>query len=330
MVILAIFLILKSRKKAEISSFELADSFLVIYDSNGQRQWDFDLGPRLSEHEYSDEWASENVIIEDIDADGRPNVVVAVQNKDHLDEKIICLDSDGNLLWKFKVGREILYGDKTISPDFNINNFRVEDLDGDLRSEIMVVANHKIYFPSHFVILNYEGEVIGDYWNSGHFTNMIFFDLNDDNKKEIVLGGVNNNYRKSCIAVFDHLNVKGSSPQEKGTKYFSPELESGTEKYYLLLPQNIVGQSMFIQENIKAIDLLNNKRFEVTTTISRIHYEFDSNLSCTNVYLGDEFILNFNRLKKDGKLSIELSDIDIDKLRSEILYWDSGVWSSRN
>ena len=323
------FLILKSPQKSGDFSFKIEDTHLVIIDKNGKSLWDYDLGPKLNQAEYAKEWAKKNVLFEDIDNDGKPNVLVAIQNKNHFDEAIACLDYKGNLIWKYNVGREIQFGNKIISPDFDIANFEIVDLDSDSRYETVITANHKIYFPSRVIILNSEGQSIGEYWNSGHFVSMAFTDLDDDQKKEIILGGVNNNYRKACIVVFDLLDVSGSSPQMQGTRYYSPELEPGSEKYYLLLPPNVVGQSMGIQENIRGIDLLNNGRFDVTTSISRIHYEFDRDLNCTDVYLGDEFVLNFNKLKQEGKLKIDLSDIDIEKLKSEISCWDGEGWISK-
>lgn len=323
------FLILKSPQKSGDFSFKIEDTHLVITDKNGKSLWNYDLGPKLNQAEYRKEWAIKNILFEDIDNDGKPNVLMAIQNKNHFDEAIACLDHKGNLIWKYNVGREIQFGNKIISPDFDIVNFEIVDLDSDSRYETVITANHKIYFPSRVIILDSEGQSIGEYWNSGHFVSMAFTDLDDDQKKEIILGGVNNNYRKACIVVFDLLDVSGSSPQMQGTRYYSPELEPGSEKYYLLLPQNVVGQSMGIQENIRGIDLLNNGRFDVTTSISRIHYEFDRDLNCTDVYLGDEFVLNFNKLKQEGKLKIDLSDIDIEKLKSEISCWDGEGWISK-
>jgi len=327
--ILLAFLTLKNPPRSEIFSFKIEDMHLIIFDENENRMWDSYLSSQLNQTEYEEEWPTKNVLFKDIDNDGKIDVLVAVQNKNNFDEEIACFDHKGNLLWRFKVGREIRFGDKIISPDFDIAQFKLEDLDGDSRDEIAIIARHKIYFPSRFIILNSEGQSIGEYWNSGHFNVMAFVDLNDDQKNEIILGGVNNNYRKACLVVFELPKVKGSSPQIKGTRYYSPELEPGSEKYYLLLSQNVVGQTLFIQENVKSIDLLNNKRFDVTTTISRIHFEFDCDLNCTDVYLGDEFVLKFNKLKEEGKLYVDLGDIDTEKLKSEIIYWNKEKWVNK-
>jgi len=329
-VISAAFLIPKSHPTSEIFSYKIEDTHLVITDKNEKRLWDHYLSPRLNKIEFEEDWPKKNVQFKDIDNDGKPNVIVAIQNQDNFDEEIVCFDHKGNQLWRRKIGKEILYGDKTFSSDFDIARFKLEDLDGDSRDEIAVIACHKIYFPCRFMILNSSGDLIGEYWNAGHLNTMAFADLNDDRKKEIILGGVNNNYRKACLAVFDLAEVQGSSPQIKGTRYFSPVLGPGSEKYYLLLPQNVVGQTMFIQENVRSIDLLTNKRFDLTSSISRIHFEFDRNMVCTDVYLGDEFILNFNKLKQEGKLAINLDDIDTEKLRSEIVYWNEGEWLSKS
>jgi len=303
-------------------------TLLETYAPDGRRLWARDLGPRLDAAEYRKP-AKENVLIRDIDADGEPNVLVAVQNRDHFDEKVLCLDHRGKPLWEYKVGRMLEFGSKVISPDYDIILLKAEDLDADGRLETAVVANHKIYFPGRFLLLDSSGELMGEYWSTGHITALEATDLDGDGVKEILLGGVNNSYRRAFIAVLDPQEAKGASPHEPGSRYACPELGAGSEKGYLLLPPDPVGRALSIQDAIKSIDLLNDRRFELTTSVSRIHVEFDYGLDCTDVYLGDEFIERFNRLKEEGRLDIDLDDIDTEKLKADVLYWTGEGWVKR-
>ncbi len=63
------------------------------------------------------------------------------------------------------------------------------------------------------VLLNAEGEILGEYWNSGRLSDYAFVDLNEDEKKEIVAVGPNNEFGKGCLVVFDPTKINGGSPQ---------------------------------------------------------------------------------------------------------------------
>lgn len=223
-------------------------------------------------------------------------------------ETIVCFDQKGNKLWSFQPGKEIKFGDQLISSDFDISLFRVVDLDGDGLYEIFVIACHKIYFPCRTLILNHKGKLLGEYWNSGHIRCAEFLDLDKDGIKEIILGGLNNCYQKACLVILDPSQMKGSSPSEKGSRYSSEELTTGIEKYYILIPQNELGKSIWLNETIKAIDLYENRRIQVSTSQSKVYFEFDHRLMPTFVLLGDEFKFKFKKLEQEGKnrCSIEL------------------------
>jgi len=47
-----------------------------------------------------------NILGCDIDNDGRLNVLVAVQNRNHFDAKILCLDDRGKPLWENRVAEQ--------------------------------------------------------------------------------------------------------------------------------------------------------------------------------------------------------------------------------
>jgi len=317
------------------SDFKINNSQLVIYNNSGKKLWNYDLQTQIDPVEYK--WKDFtgrkshsniplNVFFQDIDHDNRINVIFVAQTKYNSNEKVLCFDEKGKLLWSFKPGREIKYGDYLISPDFDIRLVRVIDLNNDGFFEIVIIANHKIHFPTRVTVLNYKGKIIGEYWNSGHLPCVEFLDLNDDGLKEIILGGVNNNYRKACLVVLDIRKIEGSSPQVKGSRYYSEELKAGTEKYYILIPPNELGKLFHIYECVSSIDIFKEKRIEICTNFSKIIYDFDYQMRANYVYFGDKFMFQYEKLKREGKINKPLSSFDKNKLISDILYWDGEKW----
>jgi hypothetical protein len=320
------------------SGFKIRNSRLIIFNSAGKKLWNYDLKVEVDPYFYlytdftsriSKSVTFINIFFKDIDRDKKINVILAVQTKDNSNERVLCFDEKGKLLWAFKPGREIRYGNYLISPDFDIKLFRVVDLNNDGFFETIISASHKIHFPSRILVLNHKGKVIGEYWNSGHFNCVEFLDLNNDGLKEIIFGGVNNNYRKACLVVLDIRKIAGSSPQVKGTRYYSEGLGVGTEKYYILIPPNELGKLFHIYECVGTIDIFKEKRIEICTNLSRIIYEFDYQLKVNYVYLGDEFVFRYEQLKREGKINKPISSINKKKLISDILYWDGEKWTKK-
>lgn len=317
-----------------LSDYKVKGTQLLTYNIYGKELWKYSFNVELKPESYLPEHAhisnyKKYVWFKDIDNDEHTEVIFASKTKDLSNEKIFCFDEKGKLLWSFFPGKAIKYGDHPVSQDFDIRFVRLIDLDNDGILEIVVVAVHKFFFPSRVVILNQKGEMKGEYWNSGHISCVKFEDLNNDGLKEIILGGVNNNYRKACLIVLDLRKISGSSPQIKGSGYYSEELETGTEKYYVLIPENEVAKALFIQDYIDIINLFKNKIIQISTCRSKIIFEFDYNLNPVYLYLGDEFMFKYNELKKEGKITKPLDYINKKELISKILYWNGSGWTNK-
>jgi len=198
------------------------------------------------------------------------------------------------------------------------------DLDNNGRNEIIIIACHLYYFPTQLVILDEKGKILGEYWNSGHFNDYVFVDLNNDGRKEIILGGINNEYRKPCIVVFDSTIVKGSSPQSG--YYKCNEFERGSEKYYILLPRTDVDLLEALLAGINRVDILKNRRLSFETRYSNIYFEFNYNFELQNIDFSNYFIQKHKLLVLEGKVKTKLNEKYKEKLAQNILYYDGNGW----
>ncbi len=317
------------------ADFTTTDNKLIIYNKHGKKLWDYDSkllldSTRYSKNTFRNSPSTEttSLFFKDIDKDNDLNIIFSVQTKYNSDEHVICFDNKGKKLWQFFAGEEVKYGEQLISSDFDITRLRAVDLNNDGFLETIMIAAHKTYFPCRVIVLDHEGNPLGEYWNSGHLNCLEFLDLDNDGFKEIILGGLNNNYNQGCLVVLDSRKIEGSSPQIKGTRYHPEEKSSGTEKHYLLIPNNEVGNLLGLYDNIVAIDVYTNNRFQISTNLSRVFYEFDYQLRAAYIHMGDEFNSKFDQLVKEGKINLPKDILKNNISQAKILYWDGKQWTS--
>jgi hypothetical protein len=220
------------------------------------------------------------------------------------------------------------FGPKIYSPDYFFEGFDVCDLKGDDNLETVIISNNTYFFPTQLVLLNSEGEILGEYWNSGRLTDYAFVDLNKDGKKEIVTVGMNNEYGKGCLVVLEPTEIKGGSPQSG--YYKCKELEPGSDKYYILFPRTDVEIDKSPVESIITIDVLKNHRLSVLTQLSRIIYEFNYKLELQDVRFSHTFEQMHKEARFKGEVKSELNDEYRSNLAEGLLYYDGENWVSKH
>lgn len=340
--LIIIFLLAKTTIIPIPADFKINNSALIILDKKGKDLWQYDTGIEnlVDEEEYKKYFQYKknrpgectrdlpHLMIKDINNDSLPEVLFSIQTINEFGEgEILCFDSKGNIIWTFKSERELKFGKKVYSPDYRILGFDVFDLDHDGKLEIIVNSAHLPDFPSQLAILDSEGNVLGEYWNSGRLQDFACTDINDDSRLELIVAAMNNEYAKPSLIVFDISLIEGSSPQNKEF-YKCNEFKPGSEKYYVLFPKV---EEVFIEglmESISRIDILKNNRIRATSAGSNIIYEFDYGLILQDVRLSHSFQYKYERAYAEGKIDSELSEEYIRNLAQGLLYYDGKNWVS--
>lgn len=327
--ILAIYRLFKypSPKTPGLPFSYLAQSNCIeIYDQAGHKLWTYKVDHILEKTPYLPS-RHPPVFFDDIDGDERLDVIMVVHTYDNIDDHLIRLDDKGNVLWEYRPGQACQYGQRTYSSDFDIKLIHLSDLNSDGKKEIIVDSCHKIHFPCRFVVLDSDGFTLGEYWNAGHIVTIKTVDLNHDNLKEILLGGVNNNYQRGCLIILDMRKIRGHSPPLSDPDFFPANYTPGTELYYILIPPDSLRRFLTVQDNIFSIEIFNDQTFDICTNKSRIFYKFSFDLRPIEVFTGLEFEqINTNLIQK-GKIKAPFL-INREKLLKEILYWNGQEWTS--
>ena len=320
--------------------FRIEGSELVILDGRGRELWRHDTGlerlmdeGHFREHFRAKQWDRENhetrlptLLMEDLDGDGRTEVLFSPQTDDEFGEgTLTCFDEEGGFLWSLPTARELKFGWTTYSPDYRIRGFSLSDLDGDGRYEILVVSDHNDGFPTRFLVVDSEGEVSGDYWNSGRIEDFITEDLDGDGIREIILCGCNQEFRQACLIVLDASRTNGCSPQSG--RFRCQALEPGEERFYIRLPRTDV--DLLERENMESVyklDLLTNRRFSARTRRSGIYFEFDYTFTEPSIRLTSAFEAEHMRASRAGLVRSTLGEEYTEKLLEGILYYDGKDW----
>lgn len=175
--------------------------------------------------------------IHDINLNGTPEVLITYNNiaKHKNKGKLVCYNSQGDILWVVDAGDAVKYGDTIYSDYFAFETLYIEDLDFDDIPEIFCYSSQG-YFPNRFIVLSNKGELLSEYWNSGGLADVIAADIYPGNdNRELVISGRNNEDGSGILIVLDPFLSKGQSPQQK-YHYKKNNTEAGNEIYHIKFP----------------------------------------------------------------------------------------------
>ena len=267
------------------------------------------------------------LVMKDIDGDRDTEVLFALKRaNDQTGEGVlICYDRLGNERWRFRAGREIASQRKLFSPDYRIAGFFCHDFNGDGRLETVVESFQAPDWPCQLAVLDASGKMIGEFWNAGYLRDLIYHDIDADGREELIVCGVNNEYRGGCLIVFDTRKIGGGSPQTGD--YVVKGLAPGSMLYYVTVPYLDVSQAMGDRvDGLRTVDITENHWIRSMASKGLI-YEFAFNLKCVQVSWGNGYSVLHEDLVKAGKLTSVLDETYRDTVLAGIRYWNGSTWT---
>ena len=323
------------------ADFKINGSTLIILDEKGKKLWNYDTGLQTlwPEKEYRERFQFRRpneigkpwlplLVIKDTNQDGKREVFFAPKTIDERNEPgIYCFGWRGTSLWHYRPGSERQFGTHVYSSEYRIYGFEPSDINNDGSLEVFIITAHNPHSPSQLVVLDSQGRVSGEFINWGRLEDIAYLDINADEKKEILLAGLNDEYGTGFLAAFDASDIRGSSPQTERTA--CKNCGAGSEKYYLIFPRTDVDKILAPhKEGIECMDIQPNGRIQLLTGVSNIFFVLDSQLRVVDVQGSDSFWLRHRELRAAGKISSELNDAYYENLKKGVLYWDGTKWTS--
>jgi len=321
--------ILARRQPAD---FAIEGSVLVILDKQKQELWRWDTGYEnlQTEDHYRENFQvihkSGNIlpllVIRDIDADGDREVLFAPRREtDQTGEGwLYCFDRKGTERWRFKAGGTFVCGGRVYPPDYRIAGFNVHDHDGDGRLEIVVESFHAPDWPCQLAVLDSSGNRIGEYWNAGYLRELAYADIDGDGRQELIVVGVNNEYRGGCLIVFDTRNIRGGSPQSG--EFACKGIDPGSELYYVTTPYtDVSAASGHYVCGFQNVDITETNWIHATTA-EGLMIDFSFGLECLQVGFGHGYKSRHATGVEDGKITSVLDDAYRQMIMAGVRWWN--------
>jgi hypothetical protein len=329
----AYFILREGLVRRQPADFSIEGSVFIALDKGKRELWRWDTGMEdlMTEDFYRRNFQVSHrdeanmlpaLVIRDIDGDGDAEVLIAPKRTiDQTGEgRLYCFDRKGVERWRFQAGKELRCGDKVYSPDYRIAGFHVHDHDGDGRLETVVESFQAPDWPCQLAVLDSSGKTVGEFWNAGYLRDLTYHDIDGDGREELIVCGVNNEYRGGCLMVFDTRRIGGSSPQTG--KFVCEGLGPGTELFYVITPYTDVSEAMGLRvDGLRTLDITDNGRIRSMAGNGLI-FEFGFDLRPLQITSGHGFLVWHEAMVKAGKISSVLDDVYEKTLLEGISYWN--------
>ncbi len=180
---------------------------------------------------------------------------------------------------------------------------------------VVLGSHHRLYYPSHIVVLSATGRTVGDYWHAGYVgteaDRLQVLDLDLDGRVEIYAAGVNNARELATLVVLDPETMGGVGVEDNA-KYQFKGFHSGRELARVFFRRSSVSKSdrynvaynILIGSSVLTIAV---KESLLAPGAPTVFYELDSDLQLRDVSFSDTFVGAYRRLRLDGLLEVDMS-----------------------
>jgi len=305
--------------------FRIEASTLIVRDGQGREIWRHQFPSRLNPSAYDPQIAMKRCAFADLDDDGAVETLFAYVPFDFtsVGTTLICFAADGSIRWEFVPGKTVSDSmRREYCPPYFISNVQAIRIPGS-GSRVIVSSNHYIHNPNQVAMLNTDGQLVSEYWHSGHLLSVVHADLNGDGIEEMLLAGVNNGYHQATLVIFDPRNVSGASAQP-GRQILG--LSAGTEKAVVLFPKTCVAKTALYN---RAIDLRITQERRITVVVAEgvaelqnpglMIYELDYGLNVISARPDSRLQENHHLLEAQGLLDHSWAEDENERLRGQVV-----------
>jgi hypothetical protein len=292
-------------------SWVLEGPRLRVLDSRERSYWEKRIPPLHSGYDLE---AADKVLIEDIDGDGRREVLFNFipENLGQQSGSLMCFEQDGRLRWEHRFGAVKQFGTRSFTANYAGRFVRLVSVEG--RPYLLTVANHHLWYPSRTALLDPKtGGVLEEYWHPGSIRHCVVQDLDNDDASEVLLGGINNpgeGLGHPGVAVLTLPFSKARRrPAPAGGKF--PPVTGGGEFAYLLFPHADMCKVMGMLPAISLFGIEQNRRIVVQTVLPEggaIVYYLDFNLNVQEFRFSDNVVAVHDRYFLQGLLNHRLGE----------------------
>lgn len=213
------------------ASWAIDGDALVVKDERGKELWRKRFGGELAEYAPLRSAGRDFGWVGDLDGDGRNEVLFSAMPKQEGHSALHCFSSRGTELWSYTPDTSKL--PQLLRGEFLVQALIVFRYDG--RPRIGVISVSRLSFPSQVAFLSPEGQLLGEYWNSGHIATLKAVDWLKTGRPALYAGGISNSYHQAVLLRLEPEGDSGVSSEELPA-YQLPG-RTGRERFRLLFPR---------------------------------------------------------------------------------------------
>jgi hypothetical protein len=153
------------------------------------------------------------VVIDDVDGDGRNEVLVMPNAEERENRRLFCFEADGRIRFVHRPSGTRRFGeDEYADPWLAYRAFVTRGSDGARR--LWAAFTHNLLFPCVLQELDPgRGSVRQEYWSDGYIE--VVREETWAGRRVLLVGGANNDFRAAALAVFRPGLVTGSTPARR-------------------------------------------------------------------------------------------------------------------
>jgi hypothetical protein len=180
--------------------------------------------------------------IEDLDGDGRREVLVAAFSADpSRTEQLFCFSANGKMLWRYQPQADVEFGTPGMNGPWSFKDILVTSRK-DVRT-IWIAFAHSVWWPSFVVRLSAAGIPRLVFANPGTITSLR--KIETDSGSYILATGVNNAYARAFVAMLAEDTPSAMAPPATQPGYRCARGCPGGRPYrYILLPRSEVSAAL--------------------------------------------------------------------------------------
>jgi hypothetical protein len=200
------------------------ENTIRILDSKSRELWTLHY-PMMLRTGTPDGLIGTQVRIEDLDGDGRSEVVVLPQPMDTEADALLCYNDKGKLQWKHEERSTVRTSQVVYDPLFKLRAFTVLPAAASGKRRIAVAAIHNLYWPSSVATLDHEGKKVAEYWHGGHVQVLAA------RNGRLYAGGVRNMTGQADLAVLDPDTMSGASKEDEAHQLIGMGVANEVARY---------------------------------------------------------------------------------------------------
>lgn len=311
--------------QAEPSSLRVEDDEFVAFDASGVELWRYRLPYAVHEPGGDPRRTS---LIEDLDGDGRREVVT-VASADSLEtSEVICLEPDGALRWRRRADRRARFGSDLVGGPWVAWHIAATDAPGS-GPMLWAAWISRASFASFVERIDVRtGAPSAVYWSAGRVTAMGAGEANG--RQAVFIGAASSEHKAASLAVYA-LDVSDGAAPTVEPAYACRDCPSGRPLAFFVFPRTNLSRAMLRETGTTdVVQVAQDQGGALMVAVRHnppdpdgavVFYRFDEGLRLKSVEPSPRYRALHAMLEQQGALSNPLS-AEEERQMMHVLSWD--------